>query len=93
MALFTIVIEDETEDIAIEQIVALTPKDAVIKCVSELDIDEYPGVGKKTKEALIKAIVDEANSCVKVRERKNLWCTSALAKGKLFIFNIIKTAQ
>ena len=93
MTLFTIIIQDESEDIAMEQVLALDPKEALISWAKNININAWPGIGVKIKELIISNLTDKNNACIAVENKKNVWCTSTLIRGKLFIFDIIKTAE
>ena len=93
MALFTIVIQDDSDEIAIDQIVASNAKKAVVQWAKALDLKKWPGIGDKIKASLIQDLEDKGNSCVVVSERKNMWCTGTLTKGKHFLFHIVKTDE
>lgn len=93
MPLFTIIIQDDSDDILIDQIVATSAKKAVVQWAKTLDIKKWPGIGNKIKASLIRDLEDKDNSCVVVNERTNMWCTGTLTKGKYFLFHIVKTEK
>lgn len=91
MALFSVVIENDKGDIAIEQFNAVCPDDAVKKCVASLKSSDWPGIGQKSIELLLQDLDQDDGLCVPVKGYVNMWCTSCLACGKFFAFHVIKT--
>jgi hypothetical protein len=91
MPLYSIIIQDDGEDVLIPQVTARGPKDAVIKWAQNMNLKEWPGIGPKVQQLLIEELKE--NTCVKVNERINMWCTGAYPKGKFFSFYILKTEE
>ncbi|OVE73992.1 hypothetical protein BVX94_02020 [bacterium B17] len=68
-----------------------SPDDAVRKCVFSMSSSDWPGVGPKSIESLLEGLRQDEGLCVPVDAYINMWCTTCLARGKFFVFHVIKT--
>jgi hypothetical protein len=73
----------------ISQVDANTEKEACQKWAENLDVSEIVGLGIKGKEILI--IEMENEEIVPIKNLKNVWCVSALIRGKLALITFVKT--
>lgn len=73
----------------ISQVVASSPKKAMVKAVQNLEVSEIQGLGEKTKEILWKSILDE--DVIPVRDVQNVWCSMTDARGKQALLNLVQT--
>lgn len=90
MSLFTLHIDHNGQSTII-QVKAATARKAAIKWAEDINIKEWKGIGNKAKYELIEEMKDKENPCVLIEETINVWCTSALVRGRLFLINIVKT--
>lgn len=94
MALFTIVLEFGGGTY-VGQINGKTAQEALVKWATGLDSTAVDGLNTKDKDALmdeLKADVNVGMSMAEVEGAKNVWCTTALVRGKFALFNVVKTA-
>ena len=97
MNLYSITIEYDVsekyeDDTLIEQVYAKSPDDAVLLWAKSMDLKKYPEIGKKVHKKLIEELSDPDNLCVKVNDRINMWCSSALVRALPIALHIIKTS-
>jgi len=71
------------------QVRASSPKAACVKWARELEIEQMTGIGAKSKLRLIEDMKDERPT--PLTGRLNVWCASALIRGKLALVNIVQT--
>ncbi len=73
----------------ISQVSAPSEKTACRKWAEDLHVSEIVGLGIKGKEILI--IEMENEEIVPIKNLKNVWCVSALIRGKLALITFVKT--
>lgn len=71
------------------QVRAPSPKTACVKWARELEIDQMTGIGAKSKLRLIEDMKEERPT--PLTERLNVWCATALIRGRLAVINIVRT--
>jgi hypothetical protein len=75
----------------ISQVKASSPKSACLKWAQKLGDSEVQGLGLKGKESLIEQMKEETP--VALDGVSNVWCNSALVRGKLALINLVRTGQ
>ncbi len=73
----------------ISQVYASSEKTACRKWAENLEVSRIAGFGTKSKEILINEIEDEEP--VSINNVSNVWCSSALIRGKLALVTFIRT--
>jgi hypothetical protein len=73
----------------ISQVEAASPKLACVLWAKELNPEPIKGLGQNSKSVLIEEI--EADEPVAVRNTSNVWCVSALVRGKLALVTLVQT--
>ncbi len=90
MALFTFIL-DYNGGTYIHQIKARSLRIAPVKWASTLEESEIPGFGKQGKKQLILDLQNDEP--VGIQGTSNVWCISALVRGKLALINIVATVD
>lgn len=90
MPLYTLIME-YADGTYISQIKAPSPKSACVKWGQRLDESQVKGLGLKGKESLIERMKEE--SPLALEGMSNVWCHSALVRGKLALINLVQTAE
>jgi hypothetical protein len=75
----------------ISQVRASSPRSACIKWAENLEINEIEGLGEKGQGKLIEEMKRELP--VPIKGVINVWCTSALIRGKGASINLVQTEQ
>jgi len=75
----------------VSQVVASSPKDALVKWTRQLDASVVWGMGKKSLEILRDDMREETP--VPLTGLNNIWCTDALIRGKGSTIHVVQTVQ
>ena len=86
--LFTIVM-DWNGGTYIGQVRAGTSRAAISRWAKELDVREIPGFGESSRQSLLEDLGSDPP--VLLEGRVNVWCATALVRGKLALVNIVRT--
>ncbi len=90
MALYTFIMEF-MGGTYISQINEKSLNRACRKWARTLKVKEIKGLGPKCQTLLIQEMKDKINQPVALNDVQNVWCTSALMKGRWALINIVKT--
>jgi hypothetical protein len=77
----------------ISQIEEKSLNHACRKWVMTLNQKEIKGLGPKGHSALIQEMKDKDKAPAPLNGARNVWCTSALASGRLALINIVMTSE
>ena len=75
----------------VSQVTATSPKAAVGRWAVELPADEIDDFGPASKARLMEEAAAEAPTSVD--ELSNVWCLTALVRGKLALIYIVRTSD
>jgi hypothetical protein len=91
--LFTLLLEFDGVN-SVSQLEASSESAALLDWIRQLEHPERFGLDEKQGVALRRAFqIDEGRSPTPLAERRNVWCTTALAGKKLVLLNIVATVS
>jgi hypothetical protein len=73
----------------VSQTKASSPKSACVKWAQELNVSVVEGLGQRSKSALVKEMKE--GKPTPINTTLNVWCTTALIRGKVAIITLIQT--
>jgi hypothetical protein len=88
MHLYTLVL-DYVGGTYVSQVSAGSPKEAIIKGAQNLNVSEVWGLGSKGKQLLVEQMREDEP--VALNGLANVWCGSALLRGKSVLITLIAT--
>lgn len=91
MGLFTFVI-DFDEQMHFSQIIEISPENALIEWVRNLDLKSL-GVKNTTNESLLSEMEYVEERPIAIKGVKNVWCVGFKLDGKFALTHIIKTSE
>jgi hypothetical protein len=71
------------------QVRAPSTKAACVKWARELEIDQMAGIGARSKVKLVEDMKEETPT--PLAGRLNVWCATALIRGRLALISIVRT--
>lgn len=90
MALYTI-IANYGGDEYVDQIKGSNERAALKAWADATDTKNIRGFGQRSRQILIKEVLDRENPCVEVDGAKNVWRMAALVRGKTVVITLIRT--
>ena len=73
----------------VRQIRAKSPKSACVKWAQALNVNAIEGLGERSKSELVRKMKEETPTAI--NNTMNVWCTTALIRGKVAIITLIQT--
>lgn len=90
MPLYTFVM-DYAGGTYVSQVKAASPRAALKRWASELPVSQIDDFGSASKSRLIEDVEDETPTML--AGLSNVWCSTALMRGKLALINFVQTAD